>query len=89
MDWIHNYLKGFSNLGDVAERLAGIPEKATECTKNSPSEFADLELMEKSRMIKAVASSVSKIKDRCEEITEEMKQVKNDMQDMNDSFGRI
>lgn len=46
-------------------------------------------MLEKSKMIKAVALSVSKIKDKCEEITEEMKQLKNDMQEMNDSLGKV
>lgn len=76
-------------MGDVAERLSDVPEKATNCTKNSISEFAELETIEKSKMIKQVATTVSKIKDRCEEITEEMKEVKNDMEEMNDALTKL
>ena len=88
-DWIMNYFEAYSTLGDVAERLAGVPEKATECTKNAPSEFAELEFQEKSKMIKAVATTVSRIKDRCEDIIEEMKSVKTDIEQMNDSFEQL
>jgi hypothetical protein len=88
-EWVESYISCYEGLGDVAERLASIPEKATECTKNSPSEFADLEMFDKSKMIKSVASSVSKIKDKCENIIDDMKQVKNDLQEMNDSFGKL
>lgn len=86
-DWIVGYMDAFNGLGDVAEKLANVPENATECTKNAPSEFANLEWLEKGKLIKNVAVSVSKIKDNCEKITEEMKTVKNEMQDMNDAFG--
>lgn len=77
--WIKGYFDAFGKMGSIAEKIAGIPEKATECTKNAPSEFADLDLMAKAKMIKTVASTVSKIKDKCEKITEEMKAVKNDL----------
>lgn len=88
-NWIEALIKGFEGMGDVAMRISSIPEKATECTKNSPGEFAELPIMEKAQMIKSVATKVSKIKDKCEQITEEMKKLKNDIEDAKECMSQL
>jgi hypothetical protein len=52
-------------------------------------EFADLDMLKKGQMIKAVATKASTIKDHSEEITETMKQVKSDFEDMRESAEKL
>lgn len=73
-------------MGEIAIQLASIPEEVTECTRNSVSDFADLDITEKTKMIRQVAGKSSQIKDRCEDITETMKQVKTDFEGIRDSM---
>ena len=71
--WIESTCEAFAQMGEVAIQLASVPEEVTEITRNSVSEFGDMEIIDKSKMIKLVAGKSSQIKDRCEEITETMK----------------
>lgn len=73
----------------MAEKLKEIPGEATDVTKNAPQEFSELEFMAKAKMIKAVASTVSKIKDKCEEVADEMKNIKQDIEDMKECIERM
>lgn len=61
-----------------------IPDKATEVGSNAPDEFESLDFMAKAVMLKDVAKTVSKIKDKCEEVTDEMKALKAEAGDIKD-----
>ena len=51
-EWIVAYVQGVGKVDDIAQVIEEIPSKASEVAKNAPSEFSELEFMEKSRMIK-------------------------------------
>jgi division protein CdvB (Snf7/Vps24/ESCRT-III family) len=80
--WLQSYFEGVTKVDDVAEKIQVLPGEAGEVTKNAPEEFSELEFMAKAKMIKNVAQTVSKIKDKCEEVMDQIKGLKTDLEDM-------
>lgn len=72
-------IKGVPKIEGVFTELNKIPDKAGECSKKAPEEFADLEFLEKAKMIKNVALKISKIKDSVQKMKDEMTGLKDDM----------
>jgi len=52
-----------------------VPERATDVAKNAPSEFSDLDLMAKAKMVKATITTCNKIKDRVKKLLAEAKAI--------------
>ena len=75
--WILGYFDAVVKMVSIGVTIAGIPPKAANCASSAPSEFESLDFLAKAKMIKIVASTVVKIKDKCKKITEEMKAVKD------------
>ena len=81
-EWIMSYVDGVQKLPSLLERTLRIPCQASDIAKNAPAEFADLEFMAKAKMIKEVIACVSKIKDRTEDLTNQMNALKSDLEDI-------
>ena len=82
--WIKSYFEGGEQVDDLMGKFEEIPDKATDVGSNAPSEFEDLDFMAKAKMLKDVAKAVSKVKDKVEEITDEMKALKAEAGDIKD-----
>lgn len=64
---------------DFLEQSDGIPGRAADVLKNAPSDYADLDLIAKAKMIKNTTTACNNIKNRCKEITGEANKIKTEI----------
>ena len=88
-EWVQSYFDGAGQVDDLAKEFEDIPDKASEVAKNAPNEFAELEFMAKAKMIKAVVGAVSKIKDKCEQVLDDMKTLKGDSENIKELIKQL
>ena len=87
--WVCAQFEALPAVEALATEIKDIPGAGTEATKNAPQAFADLEAMERGARFKAAASAVSKIKDKCEAIADDMTRYKGECEDMEAAVERL
>jgi septation ring formation regulator EzrA len=88
-DLVEAYFNVIPNIESIANKIKPIPEHATECLKNLPQEFEDLDFMERVKIVKEITNLVSKIKDKCEAIADDMRGFKSDCEEIQETFNKI
>lgn len=53
-DWIQLYIDKVKESPDFLKEVEKVPEKAGDAIKNAPSDFADLDMMQKAKMVRTV-----------------------------------
>ena len=86
VEWIAGYVKALMAIPDVQTSIESIPEETKKVGEGVKDEFSDLEIFALAKMTKSVLKCISKIKDTCEEIVNEMKELIGEFDSLKGAF---
>ena len=85
-EWIAGYIKACLAIPEVQGTIEGIPEKTKAVGEGLKEEFSELDPFSLAKMMKSVLKCISKIKDVCEAIVDEMKELLGEFKDLKGAF---
>ena len=90
-EWVESYINVQDKCEDFSEKLQEVPGKATEIATNAPGELenSDLNPMELMKVVSNTKSSVSKIKNVAEALTDQIKGVPKELKAIQDALKGI
>ena len=85
-EWVQVYVDCVNNTPELLSEMQEVPKKASDIAGNASSDFADLDLMAKAKMGKAVFSKCNQIKDRVKILIAEAKAIGEELETFKDAL---
>ena len=87
--WIQLYIQKAQGVPAFLKDAEQVPEKASNVIRNAGSDYGDLDLMAKAKMVKATTTSCNQVKNAIKKIINEAKQIGADLQILKDTLNSL